>query len=240
MKTARTSGHTLSKAGSNSQFRIYLHAADAVYHKVCDSNFRNGGNVPQSFQTAKTTGPAQASKTTCVGRPADQTKADAFEKVLDYVTKNNDEQLTVSDLKDKMAEFSGGETYTVPYIKQKLSEHFGNSIIFTEINGKPNVVTFRTTAQSILMSFFETPEEEDTNAEKMRLVKAAAALIRNDVRSTTASKAFYPSQEEQSKASWYSNTWGNGRPGCQQLQLQTKSPGSAAECLNFTFSSSRS
>lgn len=32
------------------------------------------------------------------------------------------------------------------HMKNKLKEHFGSTIVITEINGKSNVVTFRSTA----------------------------------------------------------------------------------------------
>ena len=38
--------------------------------------------------------------------------------------------------------------HSYPYMKQKLTEHFGDKIIETEINGKPNVITFRNKAKA--------------------------------------------------------------------------------------------
>ena len=35
-----------------------------------------------------------------------------------------------------------------PYMKQKLTEYFGDKIIETEINGKPNVITFKNKAKA--------------------------------------------------------------------------------------------
>ena len=39
-------------------------------------------------------------------------------------------------------------------MKAKLQEHFGNKIIITDINGKANVVTFRSTAAVIINEFY--------------------------------------------------------------------------------------
>ena len=39
-------------------------------------------------------------------------------------------------------------------MQQRFKEHFGNKIILTEINGKPNVVTFRNKAREVLYEFY--------------------------------------------------------------------------------------
>ena len=39
-------------------------------------------------------------------------------------------------------------------MQQKLKEYFRDRIIQTEINGKPNVVTFRNKAKTILHDFY--------------------------------------------------------------------------------------
>ena len=43
--------------------------------------------------------------------------------------------------------------HIVTHMKAKFKEHFGDNIIQTEINGKPNVVTFRHKAEIILHEF---------------------------------------------------------------------------------------
>ena len=39
-------------------------------------------------------------------------------------------------------------------MKKRLQKHFGEGMILTEINGKPNVVTFRTTARAVLHEYY--------------------------------------------------------------------------------------
>jgi hypothetical protein len=53
-------------------------------------------------------------------------------------------------------------------MKHRLLKHFGENIIITDINGKCNVVTFRTTATALLQQFFNTPKAENTEGEKIR------------------------------------------------------------------------
>ena len=57
----------------------------------------------------------------------------------------------VSDLTEKMSHFLGGEgAYGTTHMRAKLKYHLGDNVIITNINGKPNAVTFLTTANHIL------------------------------------------------------------------------------------------
>ena len=46
------------------------------------------------------------------------------------------------------------KAYGVQYMKKKLEEHFGNRVIFTNLEGKANVMTWKTSASSILYDYF--------------------------------------------------------------------------------------
>ena len=76
---------------------------------------------------------------------------------MSYLGRNDDEQVTISDLAQKMREFCGDECYTPIHFKQKFLEHFQNDVTITEVNGLANVVTFTSTASSILRKFYEEP-----------------------------------------------------------------------------------
>ena len=76
-------------------------------------------------------------------------------------------------------------------MKSKLMEHFGDRIIQTEINGKPNVVTFRSTAKAILQDFY-AHKKDDPEADKMRIIETAAKLIKDDIKSVETSNDVYP------------------------------------------------
>jgi hypothetical protein len=119
-----------------------LHAADAVYHNACSVNFRNvGKQIPQQFLSKD----ERSSKRMKLGRPKGVSQAEAFIKVIDFLKANDDEQITVGDLIQKMADYLDDEDckpYSFPHMKAQIKEHFGDKIIITDINGKANVVTF--------------------------------------------------------------------------------------------------
>ncbi|KAL5022622.1 hypothetical protein ScPMuIL_001777 [Solemya velum] len=136
-----------------------------------------------------------SSKRQKLGRPKDSSRHEAFLKVAEYLEANDEEQTTIGDLIEKMKYYLGhsqSEAYGFSYMKDCLLEHFGTRIIITEINGKSNVVTFRGVASTMLHNFYNQ-KKTDTQAEKMRLIKTAAQLIKSDIKSIVQDKNVYPS-----------------------------------------------
>ena len=65
--------------------------------------------------------------------------------MIEYLLANNEEQITLNDLKELMDFFlkdSPHEAFTTKWIKQKLQEQLKDEAVMTEINGEPNVVIF--------------------------------------------------------------------------------------------------
>ena len=167
-----------------------LFAADAVYHQVCSVNFRTNKSIPHQFATEEC---PQAKR----GRP----QKEAFLKVAAYLQENDDEQKTISDLIEKMKQYlmdSGSDCtpYRFTYMKDKLKEHFGDELVITEISGKSSIVTLKTTAASILHNFYCHSKLEDCNADKLRIIKTAAKLIKSDIQSVNQIKDSYASCHE--------------------------------------------
>ncbi|KAJ8018289.1 hypothetical protein HOLleu_43798 [Holothuria leucospilota] len=164
-----------------------LHAAEAVYHQACSVNFRTHKQIPQYF-----TNKPQSKRV--AGRPEDQNQASAFAKVAKYLKENDDTQATLSDLVNKMKEFCD-VPYSTVHMRKKLVDHFGDSIIITEVNGKLNVVTFTNTVWSILQEFYKRPKHQDSESEKLPIITAAGKLVRSDIKLMGAfSKAYTTSK----------------------------------------------
>ena len=108
-----------------------LPAADAVYHQSCSINFRTGKVVPQMFvcdeDVQKKLKLGRPNTSTNAGCPVSDVKAEVFLMVTQFLQDNDDEQTTVSDLVNKMAEYLTGsdtEPYSAKYMKATLVEHF--------------------------------------------------------------------------------------------------------------------
>ena len=185
--------------GATVQARILpvhdLHAADAVYHHICSNNFRTNKQIPADYQTE-----TSCTKKLKLGRPELQERTDAFLEVVSYLEENDDKQITISDLirrmKDDLIE-SDYSAYGPQHMKMKLQELYRDRIIITEINGKPNIVTFHSTAKAVLQDFYQQEKKEfDADVEKIRLIETTAKLIRNDIKVIETSNTVYPTCEE--------------------------------------------
>ena len=107
------------------------------------------------------------------GRPEDVAWAEAFTQVFRYCAEN-DEQITTTDLCEKLKEYLNGDTpYTEKYVKMKLESPFGEDVILTGIRGKRNVVTSLSTAETILERFSKSAMEKDWG--KMKLTNSSKA-----------------------------------------------------------------
>ena len=71
-------------------------------------------------------------------------------------------------------------------------EYFKDGIVFTEINGKHNVVTFRTKAKNIPHDFYISRKSDDVEKEKPRIIGTATNLLRNEIKECDSSSASYP------------------------------------------------
>ena len=121
-------------------------------------------------------------------------KKEAFLKVTQFLKYNDDEQITVADLETKMNEYLGGSGgYSRRYLKSKLEEHFGNEVLITTVNKNPNVVTLRNTATHILQEFHKKQQNAvDTETEAQNIVRAAAKLIKSDIKLVESKIDEYP------------------------------------------------
>ena len=176
-----------------------LHAADAVYHQACSVNFRTGKKIPRQHCSDDST---EGSKRPRKGRPVDSAKAMAFLKVAQFLEQNDEEQITISDLVNKMEDYlegSGEQAYSAVYMKAKLQEHFGDKIVVTNLQKKANVVTFQRTVKSIINEFYLQPKRECDEAEKAkRIVETAAKLLKSDIKNLDVSSDSYPSSDQMS------------------------------------------
>ena len=135
------------------------------------------------------------SKKRKIGRPQHEEANEVFLKIMNYLQENDDAQLIISDLVRKMLEFlndSSENVYSNRYMKDKVENYFGENVIITNVNGRPNVVTLRKTATSILNEFHKQQRNDDPEAEKMNIVDSAAKLIKSDIKLVSTCSENYP------------------------------------------------
>lgn len=108
----------------------------------------------------------------------------------------SDKSYSTTDLSEKFAEFSGGGTYTVRYLKDKQKKHFGDRIIFVNRNGLSDVVVMREISEQIVVDSYEA---KSPDADK--LMEKAASLALKDIKCIKNKKDTYPSPTDISSVS---------------------------------------
>ena len=91
-----------------------------------------------------------------LGRPPEKERSDTFLEVARFLRGKCDKQITIQNLIQHMEEIlahSEHGTYRYSHMQQKLKEHFGNKIIQTEINGKPNILILEVRPKKCCMTF---------------------------------------------------------------------------------------
>ena len=172
------------------EFAQDLPAIEARYHQTCCSNFRSGYQIPLCKKELLE--PSKSKK----GRPTNVLADHAFSEVIKYFETDANEQMSLSDLVSEMEKLCGTEAYSSVYMKKKLLEHFGDSIMISEVNGKPNIVTFKSTAHGILHSFYHRNGNNDCESETKAIIETAAKLILNDIKSLEKSLEEYPTPSD--------------------------------------------
>ena len=118
-----------------------------------------------------------------LGCPKDKERTNAFMEVASFLEENDNEQITIHDvishMEDNLADSEHG-AYSYPHMQQKFQEYFGDTVIETEINGKPKVDTFRKRPKRCSMT--STVSRADLDTEKMKIVETAVKLIGDDIK----------------------------------------------------------
>ena len=84
-----------------------LQAANAIYHKACDNNFRTMRPIPIGLRKEKL-----CTKKVKLGCPEELDRTDAFLELAKFLDENDDEQITISDLISKMEVILDGSEYS--------------------------------------------------------------------------------------------------------------------------------
>ena len=90
---------------------------------------------------------------------------------------------------------SSENVYSNRYMKDKVENYFGENVIIINVNGRPNGVTLRKTAASILNEFHKQQRNDDPEAEKMNIIITAAKLIKSDIKLVSTCSENYPTIE---------------------------------------------
>ena len=128
------------------------------------------------------------------GRPEDEDIVTAFEKVCSYLEDSEDCQFTLQELLDVM-HLNQSCQISAKYLKTKLEEKYGGDIIIATLHKKTPIVCFRKSGHKILSNSWYNGRLHDEEEERLRIVRTAAAIIKEDIKSKVYDSCNYPAPE---------------------------------------------
>ena len=124
-------------------------------------------------------------------------KNEAFTKLCQYIDENEECQYSMPELVNKLDGYlAGADGYTcactTKWLKQKLLDHYPDNVIVTSEQGKPTIFSFRDVQHSIIREKWEADREARVPSDSNSIVDMAAAIIRDDIRTTVYNSSEYP------------------------------------------------
>ena len=168
-------------------------AAEAVYHKKCYSRFMN---IACSITASSS------------GRPVNSGAAEIFDKLCYWLENECEmEVLTLDEVHDKMKSMSDEhEPYSRKWLKTKLQQRFGDHLVFSEVCGKKNALSFKDMVNYIINKKWYEERNNDSEQEAMRIITTAAKLIRQEIQNIDIDTEYYPTTQG-IKESTQQNQW---------------------------------
>ena len=110
-----------------------------------------------------------------------ETNQRPFRNYVSNLEENDERQYSIEELMSIMGRIESKDfSYSKKHLKRKLKEHFGDSIVVTDIPGKNGVVCFSHCMKNILNDSWYTNRKCNTADEAKRIIETAALIIRSD------------------------------------------------------------
>ena len=127
------------------------------------------------------------------GRHVDPDMLLSLEKLCTWLECEGDAELyTLAELHAKMSALSPEfDVYSIKRLKQKLIQHYGQFLFFTEVEGRGTVVFFRNLENFINKKSYSEKKADD-QGEIERIIHAAAKIIRAEIREHKYDTTLHP------------------------------------------------
>ena len=159
-----------------------LVAAEAVYHRKCHNKF---------FKVIVRDS---------IGRPIDEVKDDAFDKICDWLEVTDLELITLQDVIEKALSLTGSndceKVYTTTWLKTRLLERYEGHIMFAEVKGRRDVICWSGMANYIVNTKWYESRKEKIEDDSERIVATAAKLLKSSIREAHYEKDVYPTCDD--------------------------------------------
>ena len=152
-----------------------LQAEEALYHKRC-LQLRHFMQRDRPTCERESNEVTPAKKKRGINLETDRRNV-AFFKVIEFLQESDEEHLTMKQCQDKTKE-SIDETYSTKWLKSRLMQSYGDSVITADRGGCQDVLYFNDDAKHLLYKFYRQGRLKQDHDEKARVIKLAADLIR--------------------------------------------------------------
>ena len=162
-----------------------LVAVEAIYHRSCYAAFSAMRSKVPKFTTP--------------GGKVCEPKLETFKRLCSWIELCDDELYTMTDLQIKLKDMAFGDeslVYSKMQLKRKLKRKYGDHMFFAEVAGKRNVVCFRNMAACVINDRWYKQQQLEIEDESLRVVTAAAKLIKAQIREMTVDMNKYPATSE--------------------------------------------
>ena len=131
------------------------------------------------------------------GRPEPRNLLEGMECIYSYLSENRKEyQFSLNDLMDQI---KGDYKPDIRSVKTHLTKRYGEKIMFAELGrgrSHQSVLCFRDIGKKILYDNWYNERRNNAAEERLRVVKAAAEIILEDIRSQTYDTTEYPPSDD--------------------------------------------
>lgn len=165
-------------------------AARTAYHTICYRNFNTWKLKPLCFRNRVTNFKSKYNRKSKGGRKTDLERNRCFNLTAKYLEDSFEEPVSISSLCTQMATY-GCEPYSSEFMKQRLIKKYGENLLISSKNGEDDIVSIRTSAEQIIRDLRKTSASSGIEEEKIRIVKAAALIIGNEIVERKSSREKY-------------------------------------------------
>lgn len=154
---------------------ICLVAEEARYHQTCYSKFSSNKSTTKKR-----------------GHPENEDYKEAFNYVCDFVEESDECQFSLNELLKKIEEYSPGVVMNPKTLLGKLKNKYKEEIVIAATERKNTVVCFRGSSSKAICELWQSKQTANAKEERLRIVKAAAAIVREDICTMAYNTKEYP------------------------------------------------
>ncbi|GFY37373.1 uncharacterized protein TNIN_401781 [Trichonephila inaurata madagascariensis] len=118
----------------------------------------------------------------------DNQVSEAMAEIFNYIENHDDSQFTLKELVNVLTGYIPEDKTIITRLQQK----YLTDIIITTKAKSFTIISFRDTQANVLSKAWYDSKKRDPEEERLRIVEAAAAIIREDVLSSVVETKFYP------------------------------------------------